>query len=146
MDDTAFESAARTRFAGRNAVLYGNADTNRAWRTVFGDDGPIHVQRGRVRVGDREFEGDDLGCVMVRPRHDDTVALAAAFADTGVPSCRAGYRLMPFISGVGYPDYAVFDTRTLALGDGGVLAAGWFDAAWALDGRGHLTFGGRRVK
>lgn len=143
--DTEFVAAAATRFAGRNAVLYGNADTNGAWRTVFPVDGPIDVRRGAVRVGDREYEGDGLGCVFVRPRADDDAALAAAFGDTGVAGCRLGYRLMPFISGVGYPDYAVFDASFLEKSDLGVLAAGWFDARWQFDGRGFRAFGGRRV-
>ena len=37
-----------------------------------------------------------------------------------------------FISGVGYPDYAVYGPEVLAQGDGGVLAAGFLDHRWQL--------------
>jgi len=39
------------------------------------------------------------------------------------------------VSGVGYPDYALFSDAILAKGDAGVLAAGWFDHAWGLGKR-----------
>jgi hypothetical protein len=51
-----------------------------------------------------------------------------------------------FVSGTGYPDFVAWDERTLSLGDGGVLAAGWFDGSWNLDGREFLSFGGERAR
>jgi len=135
--DEEFVGAAGVTFSGRNAILYGNADTNAAWAVVFDESNPIDVRRGSLRVGERTWEGDDLGAVFVRPRADDAQALAAAFADTGVRGARLGYGLLTFVSGVGYPDYAAFSGQVLESGDGGVLAAGWFDHAWRLDGNGH---------
>ena len=67
------------------------------------------------------------------------VVLVGVFADTGPSGTRLGYTLAPFVSGVGYPDYAVFDTGVLSQGDGGVLAAGWFDHRWALGGEGFMA-------
>ncbi|MBK7876958.1 MAG: prolyl oligopeptidase family serine peptidase [Planctomycetes bacterium] len=121
-----------------NVVLYGNADTNSAWTKVLGADTTIEARRGTLRVGERTWKGDDLAAVFVRPRVDKegrTIALVGAFADTGVRGARLSYVLAPFASGVGYPDYAVFDANVLAKGDGGVLAAGFFDADWKLDPR-----------
>lgn len=128
----------------RNVILYGNADTNAAWAKLVDPSCPIAAKRGALKLGDREWKGDDLGAVFVFPR---TVArknsnsvrrLVGAFADTGVRGTRLGYTLAPFVSGVGYPDYALYSSDVLAKGDGGVLAAGWFDATWKLDGRGYL--------
>jgi predicted esterase len=127
-----------------NVILYGNADTNSAWSWLIGDDAPIQVKRGSLKLGEHEWKGDDLGAVFVRPsgidaNHKDAPAcLVGAFADTGVRGARLGYTLAPFVSGVGYPDYAVFNSEVLAKGDGGILAAGWFDYAWKLDGNGYL--------
>lgn len=117
-----------------NVVLYGNADTNAAWSKVLGDE-PIVARRGAMRVGTAEWKGDDLTAVFVRPRRDAKgriIALVGAFADSGVRGARLGYALSPFGSGVGYPDYAVFDSSILTKGDGGVLAAGFFDHEWRL--------------
>jgi len=115
---------------GRNVILYGNRDTNAAWTAVFGSEGPLRAERGRIRLGTKEWKGPDLACLFVRPRKGDPQALAAAFADSGPRGTRLGYTLAPFISGVGYPDYVVFGAGILSSGDGGVLAAGWFDVRW----------------
>lgn len=126
------------RFLDRNAILYGNRDTNACWSRVVGDDGPIDARRGELRLGEKTWKGDDLGAVFVRPRLDDARALVGVFADTGVRGTRLGYALAPFVSGVGYPDYAVFSSTILRSGDGGVLAAGWFDRDWKHDPRQYV--------
>jgi len=120
-------------FLGRNVILYGNRDTNSAWSKVCRADGPIDARRGELRIGTRTWKGDDLGAVFVLPRADGGVGLVGAFADTGVRGTRLGYTLAPFVSGVGYPDYALFSSAILRSGDGGVLAAGWFDRDWNFD-------------
>ncbi|MFO1011220.1 MAG: prolyl oligopeptidase family serine peptidase [Planctomycetota bacterium] len=118
-----------------NVILYGNADTNSAWTKVLGGDATIGAKRGELRVGANTWKGDDLAAVFVRPRRDAkgrTIGLVGAFADSGIRGARLSYVLAPFASGVGYPDYAVFDSNVLAKADGGVLAAGFFDARWEL--------------
>jgi len=119
-------------YAGRNVILYGNESTNRAWKVVFGDGCPITVRPGHLRVGNSTWIGSDLGCMFVYPRADDDTALAAAFAHTGAAGARSGYALLPFVSGVGYPDYVGFSSRFLEVGDEAVLTAGWFDHRWKL--------------
>jgi dienelactone hydrolase len=124
-----------------NVVLYGNADTNAAWPSVFGDTAPVSARRGALRASGREWTGDDLAALFVVPRRDAegrVIALAGAFADSGVRGARLGYVLAPFTSGVGYPDYTVFSARVLTEADGGVLAAGFCDAEWRPDGRGFV--------
>ena len=130
------------RFAGRNLILYGNADTNAAWAKTVGDASPMDVRRGSVRVGTRLWKGDGRACFAVLPRRDDRETVVAVLGDTGARGCRLALSHALFTSGVGYPDYVAWDERTLSLGDGGVLAAGWFDAGWRLDGRGFTAFGG----
>ncbi len=123
--------AAETK--GRNVILYGNADTNAAWEKTVPPWSPIVARRGSLKLGAREWKGDDLGAVFVLPRAGDAAALVGAFADTGARGSRLGYTLAPFVSGVGYPDYALFSSAILTHGDGGVLATGWFDHLWRLD-------------
>lgn len=123
-----------------NVILYGNADTNAAWTKLLAG-APIEARRGAMRLGATEWKGDDKAAVFVQPRRDEkgrTIALVGAFADTGVRGTRLGYVLAPFASGVGYPDYAVFDSSVLAKADGGVLAAGFFDHAWNLTDQGFV--------
>jgi hypothetical protein len=125
---------------GRNVILYGNRDTNAAWDLLIGDAAPLYVREGAVELGDALFEGDDLCALFVVPRADEDGrgALVGAFAGTGARGTRLGEVLSVFVSGVGYPDYAVFSSAVLTQGDGGVLAAGWFDHAWRLQAEGSF--------
>ena len=136
--DTDVLAAKPHQFAKRNLILYGNADVNAAWAKVFPADIPVAARRGAIRVGDREFTGDRLGAVFVHPRADAPGCLAGAFASTGPAGTRLAYGLPVFVSGVGYPDYAVFCDEFLVAGDRGVIAAGWFDHRWKLQPGGFL--------
>jgi poly(3-hydroxybutyrate) depolymerase len=122
-------------YRGRNVILYGNEDGNRAFLATLSVDCPLRVREGRIDAGAEHWEGAALGCVFVYPRRGAAAALVGVFGHTGPAGARLGYTLLPFVSGVGYPDYAVFDERILAEGDGGVRAAGWFDHAWRLKAR-----------
>ena len=116
---------------GRNVVLYGNADTNAAWKSLLADS-PVQVQRGVVTVGDREFKGDDLACLFIRPRPGDDVALVGVVGGTGVPGLRLTERLPYFLAGVAYPDCIVLGTDVLTRGTAGVRAAGFFGLDWGV--------------
>jgi len=118
-------------FTDRNVILYGNADTNKAWSAVFDDDCPIVAKRGVMTVNGTKHEGV-VAAAFVRPRKGSDVALAAAFADTGARATRLFYSFPVFASGVGIPDYVVFGPGFLHEFDGDVRAAGWFDWAWKM--------------
>jgi dienelactone hydrolase len=121
-----------------NLILFGNRDTNLVWSEVLAEDSPIDVARGAITVGEAHFEGDDLGAIFVYPRKGVDGALVGAFASTGPAADRLTPTLAPFIAGVGYPDYSVYSSEVLVSGDGGVLAAGWFDAEWKLQAEGSV--------
>ncbi len=123
--------AHRAACVARNVILFGNADTNAAWKTLVPAACPLAAKRGELRLGERTFEGAGLGALCVYPRADDAT-LVGLFADTGAAGTRLLATLPVFVSGVGIPDYALFGPDVLAKGDGGVLAAGWFDHAWRL--------------
>jgi hypothetical protein len=118
-------------FENCNVIVYGNADTNRAWGAVFDDDCPIQAKRGVMTVNGAKHEGV-VAAAFVRPRRGSDVALAAAFADTGAAATRMFYAFPVFSSGVGIPDYVVFGPGFLREWDGDVRAAGWFDYAWRM--------------
>jgi dienelactone hydrolase len=123
--------AAVTADGDRNVILYGNADTNAAWRPLLGDS-PVQVRRGRVRVGDREESGDDLGCLFLRPRPGSDRACVAAVAGSGMAGLRLTERLPYFTSGVAYPDCLVLGAESLREGSDGVRAAGFFGTDWGV--------------
>jgi len=118
-------------YPGRNVILYGNAASNRAWDALLPRSCPVRAEPGRLAIGKKEWTGDALGCLFVYPRKDDAAALVGVFASTGPRGQRLGSALVPFVSGVGYPDLAAFDASILEGGDAGVLEAGWFTPDWA---------------
>lgn len=136
VSDVEFESTAWGNLHW-SVILYGNAETNGAWDSLVGADSPIQVTRDSVRIGDHHWAGDDLGCVFVRPRREGQ--LVGVVANTGLQGARLGYTHAYFVSGVGYPDYAAFSSKVLQEGDGGVLAAGFYDQDWVPDGQGFVA-------
>jgi dienelactone hydrolase len=119
------EADREAAFGVRNLILYGNRDDNAAW-SLFGDSPPIDFADGHVRLGEQTWQGDYAG-VFVLPSGNRMIA---AFASTSTQAARFGDTFAPFISGVGYPDYAVLGIDALQRGDEAVVAAGWFDHAW----------------
>lgn len=120
------------RYPFHNVVLYGNADTNRAWPSLMSTS-PVQVRRGRVRVGMRPESGDDLACVFVRPRTDSDRNVVAAVSGTGISGLRATDRLPYFVSGVTLPDLLLFGSRTLNVGNDDVRAVGNFGNDWSVE-------------
>jgi poly(3-hydroxybutyrate) depolymerase len=117
----------------RNVILYGNADSNAAWKALLADN-PVQLRRGIVRVGERTVAGEDLGCLFVRPRPGSDQALVGVVTGTGVAGMRVTDRLPYFVSGVGYPDCIVISPSVLARGTKGVRVAGYFGVDWSVSG------------
>jgi len=119
-------------FADRNVILYGNADSNQAWKSVLPANCPLSVRNGAVEMNGKRHEGDDLSCFFVYPRRGSDSALVGVIGHTGDRGARAGAAVSIFGSGVGIPDYMIFGADVLTQGDAGVHAAGWFDHSWRL--------------
>lgn len=120
-------------YRGRNVILYGNADTNRAWPMLLADC-PVRVVRGSISVGESSWNGDDLAAFFVYPIPDDELALVGVISGTGLPGMKATNTLPYFVSGVGYPDCTLFRVSALRNGIDGVVYAGFFGAQWDIEG------------
>jgi hypothetical protein len=129
MPDVAFDPAADP---DRNVLLYGHAGSNAAWSRLLGD-GPVVVERGRLRVGSVDRERDDLACLFIRPRPGSDRASVGAVSGTGIKGFRLSDRLPVFVSGVAYPDLTVLGPEVLAEGLEAVEAAGFFGPDWGVD-------------
>jgi poly(3-hydroxybutyrate) depolymerase len=113
----------------RNVILYGNGDTNAAWKKLFPEN-PVLVARGRARIGERSIPGRDLCCILVRPRPGSACASAGAVSGTSVAGMKLANRI-PYLSpGINLPDCTVFDPRVLMEGDAGILVTGFFGLDW----------------
>ena len=126
--DAAFDPR---REPDRSVILYGNADTHAAWPALLADS-PLTVSRGRIVIGGRRLDGDDLGCLFIRPRPGSDVACVGVVSGTGPAGMRLTDRLPYFVSGVGYPDYFVVCPEVLSAGTAGIRAAGFFGLDWSI--------------
>ena len=116
----------------RDVVLYGNADTNAAWKPLLARS-PVQVHRGKVRLGAKTLEGRDMACLCVRPRPGSDSACVSFVAGTGPAGMRLTDRVPYFTATVGYPDCIVLTPKVLTDGDKGIRAAGFFGIDWQVD-------------
>jgi pimeloyl-ACP methyl ester carboxylesterase len=116
----------------RNAILYGDADTNALWDRLLVES-PVRVATGSARVGSKEAKGNDLACLFVRPSPLDDRALVAVIAGTGPVGRRLTERIPIFVSGVGIPDVMVMRADALSKGEQGLACAGFFGPDWGVE-------------
>lgn len=116
-------------FGARNVLLYGNADSNKAWPKLLGSS-PIQVRNGIVKVGDRELKRTDLVAFFIRPGLDSLTGMVAAVAPTGMVGARLSIRQPLFSAGAGYPDWLILAPEMLKDGLKGIPGAGFFGNDW----------------
>lgn len=134
MSDTAFLAAVEKNpdeWSERNVILYGGRDSNQAYSSLL-EECPIDVGQGFVRVGERQWTGDQYGCLFVRPKKGSKQALVGVQAGSGITGCRVLDHVPLFVSGVGLPDYVVVTPDVFESTTKGIVAAGYFDHRWRL--------------
>lgn len=129
VSDVRFDPAAEP---DRNVVLYGNASTNRAWKSLLGD-GPVRVARGELKVGAKRLRGDDLAALLIRPRPHSDTACVAAVSGTGLVGMRLCDRRPYLAPGFGYPDLTVLRAREPRTSASAAVFAGFFGGDWSVE-------------
>jgi len=128
LPDTDFDA---NRERDRGVILYGNADSNGAWKSLLGES-PVQVNRDRLRIGSRELPGTDLACLFLRPRPGSDVALVGVISGTGVVGMKLTDRVPYFLAGVAFPDCTVFGPDALKVGGAAARVAGFFGKDWSV--------------
>ncbi|MFI5386109.1 MAG: prolyl oligopeptidase family serine peptidase, partial [Fimbriimonadales bacterium] len=124
-------------YRDRNLILYGNADTNSAFKLI--SKAPMQLKRGSLTIGDHKFAGDDKAALFLYPEGKRLIAVVGG---TGLPGLRYTDRLPYFTSGVAYPDWTVLSPDVLSKGSKAVLAAGFFGNDWKFDPKQSAFVGG----
>ncbi|WP_430933472.1 alpha/beta hydrolase-fold protein [Saccharicrinis sp. 156] len=121
-----------SKYKDRSVILYGNASTNAAWKTLL-KDCPVQVKNGEVIVGDKLLKGNSLSAYFIYPRMDSEKASVVAISGTGMEGFKAASPNRYFVSGVGIPDLMVFTPSLYNKGIKGVKAAGYFGNDWSVE-------------
>ena len=130
LPDTEFDAK---KFKNRGIILYGNADTNKAWTALLGSS-PVQVRRGVITIGDKKLSGDGLTCLFVRPIEGSDTALVAAVSGTGIVGMRDSNNLPYLQPMIGFPDVLVTVSKALEAGMAGVRVVGFFGPTWDVSG------------
>ncbi|MEG8945648.1 prolyl oligopeptidase family serine peptidase [Rosettibacter firmus] len=120
------------KFKDRNVVLFGNKNTNSAWKLLL-DESPIQVLNGKIIIGKKEYKGKNIACLMIRPRKDSEIASVAVISGTGY----SGMKLSnfspyhhPYVS---LPDVVIYDDEITVSDEAGVKFTGYFGNDWSLE-------------
>ena len=116
------------RHGERNAIFYGNEQTNEALARVIAG-APLRLQSNLVSVGGHRQAGS-AGMLAVWPAAHSSRVLLGVIGGTDLVGMRLCDRLPVFVSGVAYPDWIVLSPEALAQGTRGVVGAGYFDNRW----------------
>lgn len=115
-----------------NYILYGNAETNSAWKLLLADS-PVQVKKGEVKIGSRTYKGDDLACLFVRPVKGKENITVGAVTGSGLTGMKMNDRRLYMQPGYAFPDLMLFGGDTLTAGIEGVLASGFFGLDWSVE-------------
>jgi dienelactone hydrolase len=119
------------RFKNRDAIFYGNADTNAGWKSALGASS-IQLKRDSADVGSHHFAGTNLSAVFCW-RKPGSKTLFGAVGGTGLSGMRLTERVPYFTSGVGFPDWTLMTPETLVHGIDGVIGAGYYAPDGSVD-------------
>lgn len=115
----------RRKFGARNAILYGNATTNQAWKATLGK-APFTLERGRLTLGGKTFTTAGTSALILYPRAGTKENLVAVVGGIDLEGMKRTDRLPTIPSGVGYPDWTI----TNPTAPGQLLGAGFFGNDW----------------
>jgi hypothetical protein len=125
LPDAMFDPAAEP---DRSVVLYGHRSMHEDWDALV--DGVVEVDRARLRVGTRVYEGESTGILAVRPRAGSEFAGVGIVAGTGPEGLRLMNRRPYLTLGVAYPDVTLFEIGEDA---SVVVGAGFFGDDWSFE-------------
>jgi predicted peptidase len=118
-------------YKDRGVILYGNSETNAAWKVLL-KDCPVNVSKDKIAVGDKQLTGD-LAAYFIWPRADSDVASVAVISGTGKKGFQAANANQYFSGGSGFPDLMIFSSDMLKNGVKEVKMAGFFGNDWSVE-------------
>jgi dienelactone hydrolase len=119
------------KYKDRGIIIYGNKNSNAAWKQVL-NDCPIQVERNKIVITGKTWEGDDLAAYFVWPLRNSTIASVAVISGTGVKGMKAANANQYFAGASGFPDFMIYRLGMLQSGTGDIKMAGFYDNNWQL--------------
>lgn len=124
-------------YAGRNVIIYGNANTNSVYNLLL-QDCPLRVERNTITAGNETITGDDLAAYFIWPIKNTSINSVAVIAGTGIKGMQAANANQYFAGASGFPDFMVFKLGMLRKGAEEIKLAGFYDNEWKLVEGGYI--------
>ncbi|GAK63729.1 uncharacterized protein PAN0_003c1937 [Moesziomyces antarcticus] len=137
--DTDSAALAETRSARHlgNVVAFGGPRINSYSRTIYYDwptKHPIHFvdpeSSAQFRIQGRHFYENGTALLTLAPHPELHNGLAMVVHGIGTEGITRAARLLPTRTATMIPEWIVVDSTAEWMGEGGVQAAGWYDAKW----------------
>jgi predicted esterase len=122
----------KNKYQDRGVVLYGNKNTNAAWDILL-KECPIQVSRDQIIVGDKKWNGSNLGAYFVWPILESSSSSVSVVSGSGIEGMNAAFANQYFAGASGYPDFMVFSLDMLHAGANAIKIAGFFDNEWKIN-------------
>jgi hypothetical protein len=119
------------KYSDRGIVLYGNAHTNSAWRSLL-KECPLVVKRGEIIFNGHHYKGDDLAALFTWPRKESDSASVAVVSGSGIRGMRLTGNRPYMYAGFALPDLTIFDSGIIKNGTDGVVVTGFFGNDWSV--------------
>ena len=119
------------KYKDRGVIIFGNKTTNTAWKTVL-NNCPIQVERNKITVGSKSWQGDDLGAYFVWPLRNSSIASVGVITGTGIKGMQAANANQYFAGASGFPDFMIYSLQMVQSGSTGLKMVGFFDNDWKL--------------
>ncbi|TJZ60651.1 alpha/beta hydrolase [Sphingobacterium olei] len=120
------------KYRDHNIIVIGNATTNRAWSILLADC-PVSVDASGVKVGDKQYTGDDLGGYFTWKKPGSDTHTLGVITGTGINGMRAATANQYFAGASGFPDYLFFRFGMLKSGADDVVDAGFYSNQWEIN-------------
>jgi pimeloyl-ACP methyl ester carboxylesterase len=128
ISDKAYDA---TTYKDRGIIIFGNASTNSAWKTLLSDC-PIQVERNKITAGSKTWQGNDLCAYFVWPQKQSDFASVGVVTGTGLPGMKAANANQYFAGASGFPDFMVYSLGLLKNGSKDIKLAGFYSNDWKL--------------
>jgi hypothetical protein len=122
----------REKYPDQNVIIYGNRDNNMAWESLL-ITCPIQVQKGKISLQNRSFEGEDFGIYFIYPREDSDIASIGVVSATGEKGRKATYANLYLENGTTFPDVIIVNSNVIKEGLTGIVGAGFFSNDWSIE-------------
>ncbi len=120
------------KYKDRNVVLFGNANTNSAWKLLLSES-PIQVEKNVLKIGNKKYKGNDYSLIFIRPRNDSEIASVAAVSGTGITGMKLANFTPYYHPYINLPDVIIYNSEITKSDDEGIKFIGYFGNDWSID-------------